>query len=99
MYIAILPIQIQKWLTCKHHLQEDRLWVSDPKALQHILQSAGYDYPKPFDNRLLSSLGTGFGILTVDGKSLYCNVGSEWGSHAELSLSFCKGTTTSVTKK
>jgi len=27
--------------------QEDRLWIADPKAINHILQKSGYFYAKP----------------------------------------------------
>ena len=29
-------------------LQEDRLWVADPKGLHHILELSGYLYEKPY---------------------------------------------------
>ncbi|KAF8058710.1 cytochrome P450 [Lyophyllum atratum] len=46
---------------------EDRLLVSDPKALQYILQTSGYNFPKQPARRELSRLTTGKGILWADG--------------------------------
>ncbi|KAF8814485.1 cytochrome P450 [Phlegmacium glaucopus] len=44
---------------------EDRLLISDPKALQHIFQG-GYSYSKPADRREISRLMAGRGILWAD---------------------------------
>jgi len=49
-------------------LQEDRLWIADPKAINHILQKSGYLYGKPSDNRERSALLTDHGILWADGE-------------------------------
>jgi hypothetical protein len=49
-------------------LGEDRILVSDPKALQHIFQTAGYSFAKPEDRRELSQLLAGRGILLAEGK-------------------------------
>ncbi|KAF8814486.1 cytochrome P450 [Phlegmacium glaucopus] len=45
---------------------EDRLLISDPKALQYILQTAGYRYHKPADRREISRLVAGRGLLWAD---------------------------------
>ena len=36
--------------------QEDMLWISDPKALQYIYQTSGYNFPKQPERRILSRL-------------------------------------------
>ncbi len=48
-------------------LQEDRLLVSDPKALQYIYQTSGYKFIKPPGLKELSRLFNGTGILFVEG--------------------------------
>ncbi|KAF8814480.1 cytochrome P450 [Phlegmacium glaucopus] len=45
---------------------EDRLLISDPKALQYILHTAGYGYSKPADRREISRLVAGRSILWAD---------------------------------
>ena len=50
-------------------LQEDRLWIADPKAINHILQKSGYLYAKPSDARERSALLTDRGILWAGGES------------------------------
>ncbi|CAL1711674.1 unnamed protein product [Somion occarium] len=47
---------------------DDRLWVSDPKALQYIYQTSGYNFPKQPERRVLSRLLSGEGILWADGE-------------------------------
>jgi len=49
-------------------VQEDRLWVADPKAINHILQKSGYLYAKPNNIREGSALTSGRGILWAEGK-------------------------------
>jgi len=49
-------------------VQEDRLWVADPKAINHILQKSGYLYAKPNNVREGSALTSGRGILWAEGK-------------------------------
>ena len=44
-------------------IQEDRLWIGDPKAINHILQKSGYLYAKPSDLRERSALMSDRGIL------------------------------------
>ncbi|KAF8161361.1 cytochrome P450 [Crassisporium funariophilum] len=46
---------------------EDRLLVSDPKALQYIYQTAGYNFAKQTERREVSRLLSGRGILWADG--------------------------------
>ena len=48
-------------------MQEDRLWIADPKATNHILQKSGYLYARPSELRERSELLTGRSILWVDG--------------------------------
>ncbi|PBK73360.1 cytochrome P450 [Armillaria solidipes] len=49
-------------------LGEDRLLVSDPKALQYIYQTSGYRFIKPPGRKELSRLFNGIGILFVEGE-------------------------------
>ncbi|KAG6918884.1 hypothetical protein DXG01_010948 [Tephrocybe rancida] len=46
---------------------EDRLLISDPKALQYIYQTSGYNFPKQPERREISRLTTGRGLLWADG--------------------------------
>ncbi|KAK0462488.1 cytochrome P450 [Desarmillaria tabescens] len=48
-------------------LGEDRLLVSDPKALQYIYQTSGYRFIKPPGRKELGRLLTGNGILLAEG--------------------------------
>ncbi|KAK0448606.1 cytochrome P450 [Armillaria borealis] len=48
-------------------LGEDRLLVSDPKALQYIYQTSGYRFIKPPGRKELGRLATGTGIFFVEG--------------------------------
>ena len=49
-------------------LQENSLWVADPKAINHILQKSGYLYAKASEVRERSALLTDRGILWADGE-------------------------------
>ncbi|KAK0462489.1 cytochrome P450 [Desarmillaria tabescens] len=49
-------------------LGEDRLLVSDPKALQYIYQTTGYRYLKPPGRKELGRLLHGTGILSAEGE-------------------------------
>ncbi|TFK44964.1 cytochrome P450 [Crucibulum laeve] len=46
---------------------EDRLLISDPKALQYIYQTSGYNFPKQNDRKEISRFISGRGILWSDG--------------------------------
>ncbi|KAJ3514485.1 hypothetical protein NLJ89_g2346 [Agrocybe chaxingu] len=46
---------------------EDRLLVSDPKALQHIYQTSRYDFAKQAERREISRLLSGRGVLWAHG--------------------------------
>ncbi|KAK0214030.1 cytochrome P450 [Armillaria fumosa] len=48
-------------------LGEDRLFISDPKALQYIYHTASYRFPKVTGRRHLSHLLFGPGLTAVDG--------------------------------
>jgi len=48
--------------------QEDRLWIADPKAANHILQKSGYLYAKPSENQEISALFNDFGLPSVEGE-------------------------------
>ena len=49
-------------------LQEDRLWITDPKAINHILQKSGYLYAKLAGLQEGMGLVTGRGLLWAGGK-------------------------------
>ncbi|PIL33716.1 cytochrome P450 [Ganoderma sinense ZZ0214-1] len=46
---------------------EDMLWVSDPKALQYIYQTSGYNFPKQPERRILSRLIGDPGLTWAEG--------------------------------
>ncbi|KAF9010659.1 cytochrome P450 [Cyathus striatus] len=46
---------------------EDRLLISDPKALQYIYQTSGYNFPKQYSRREISKLISGKGISWAEG--------------------------------
>ena len=43
--------------------------VADPKGIQHILQGAGYNYPKSEEDRQLLRMVSGDGLAWVNGES------------------------------
>ena len=47
--------------------QEDMLWISDPKALQYIYQTSGYNFPKQPERRILSRLIGDSGLTWAEG--------------------------------
>ena len=47
--------------------QGDMLWISDPKALQYIYQTSGYNFPKQPERRVLSQLVGDSGLTWADG--------------------------------
>jgi len=49
-------------------LQEDSLWIADPKAINHILQKSGYLYARPSNIRERSALFTDYSILWAEGE-------------------------------
>jgi len=49
-------------------MQEDRLWIADPKAVNHILQKSGYLYAKPNNVREATGLTLGRGIIWAEGE-------------------------------
>ncbi|KAI0351948.1 cytochrome P450 [Trametes cingulata] len=46
---------------------EDMLWISDPKALQYIYQTSGYNFPKQPERRILSRLIGDTGLTWAEG--------------------------------
>lgn len=58
--------------------QEDRLWISDPKALQYIYQTSGYNFPKAPERRELSRLLMGRGLVWADGKLGLSCISCRW---------------------
>ncbi|EGO00602.1 hypothetical protein SERLA73DRAFT_104941 [Serpula lacrymans var. lacrymans S7.3] len=51
----------------KAAFREDKLLVSDPKALQYVYQTCGYNFPKTPERRELSRLVAGRGLTWADG--------------------------------
>ena len=49
-------------------MQEDRLWIADPKAINHILQKSGYLYTRPSSFRERAELVGGRGIMSIEGE-------------------------------
>jgi len=47
--------------------QEDRLFISDPKAIQYILQVSGYKWPKTSERRAASYMLSGKSITFAEG--------------------------------
>lgn len=43
------------------------LWISDPKALQYIYQTSGYNFPKQPERRILSRLIGDTGLTWAEG--------------------------------
>lgn len=56
-------------VSCMYH-QADTLWISDPKALQYIYQTSGYNFPKQPERRALSRLIGDHGLTWADGNLL-----------------------------
>ena len=49
--------------------QEDRLWIADPKAINHILQKSGYLYLKsPLIRETSAMVADPIGILSAEGE-------------------------------
>ena len=44
------------------------LWISDPKALQYVYQTSGYNYPKQPERRVLSRLIGDSGLTWAEGE-------------------------------
>jgi hypothetical protein len=47
--------------------QDDRLWISDPKAIQYILQTSRYNFVKPYAARFALNAATGRGVNGAEG--------------------------------
>ncbi len=52
--------------------QDDRLWISDPKAIQHILRTSRYNFVKPYAARFLLNSATGQGVNGAEGNQIPC---------------------------
>ncbi|KDQ56237.1 hypothetical protein JAAARDRAFT_690089 [Jaapia argillacea MUCL 33604] len=50
-------------------LGEDRLLVSDPKAIQYIFQTSGYNFPKWHERREFSRMVNGRGLTWAEGSA------------------------------
>ncbi|KAF9646191.1 cytochrome P450 [Thelephora ganbajun] len=46
---------------------EDQLWISDPKAIHHILHTSCYKHPRPADRREFARLICDDGVLAMEG--------------------------------
>ena len=57
-------------------LQEDRLWIANPKALHHILELSGYLYEKPYAFGERYTLTLGRGVFWAAGRSLWTDLKS-----------------------
>ncbi|KAI9465874.1 cytochrome P450 [Lactarius psammicola] len=55
----------------KAPLGNDRLWISDPKAIQYILQTARYTFVKPYAARFALNAATGPGVNGAEGENHY----------------------------
>ena len=55
-------------LQADHILQEERLWIADPKAIHYILQGTNYLYQKPRHFMELLEAVIDKGIASVDGE-------------------------------
>jgi len=51
----------------KECLNKDSLWVVDPKAIQYVLQTSGYHYPRTATGRHIARQIMGDSILYVEG--------------------------------
>ncbi|THH31663.1 hypothetical protein EUX98_g2562 [Antrodiella citrinella] len=51
----------------KGPMGQDILWFCDPKALQYIYQTSGYNFPKTPERRAITALTTDHGLVSVDG--------------------------------
>ena len=72
-YVTLLPSTCQRFVfkplteitgIC---VQEDCVWVADPKAINHILQKSGYLYATPSNIREGSALLADRGIIWAHG--------------------------------
>ncbi|KIJ27600.1 hypothetical protein M422DRAFT_271203 [Sphaerobolus stellatus SS14] len=54
-------------LRIKHTFGRDRIFTTDPKALQYILNTSGYNFPKPNENRIGSEMLLGRGLVWAEG--------------------------------
>lgn len=52
--------------------QEDCLLISDPKAIQYILQTSRYRFVKPYGTRFLLNMATGKGVHGAEGSAMTC---------------------------
>ena len=50
--------------------QDNRLWVSDPKAVQYILQTSRYNFVKPYAARFALNSATGRGVNGAEGNQI-----------------------------
>ena len=48
-------------------MQEERLWIADPKAIHHIFQGSDRLYEKPHFQRERIAMLSGWGVGTVEG--------------------------------
>lgn len=53
-------------------MQEERLWISDPKAVYHILQGTSYLYQKPRIMQEMLEAVFDKGVVSVEGELPPC---------------------------
>ena len=73
--ISFLPITISFHLPYSELTQNDRLWISDPKAIQHILQTSRYNFVKSHATRFALNAATGPGVNGAEGSQDHPFVG------------------------
>ena len=49
-------------------VQEDCLWIADPRALNHILHKSGYLYEKPSNTQEQTALFADRSVISVEGE-------------------------------
>lgn len=54
------------------------LWISDPKALQYVYQTSGYNFPKQPERRILSRLIGDTGLTWAEGANGVASCGALW---------------------
>jgi len=68
--LLVCVISSRCWATRQPYFeaeQDDRLWVSDPKAIQYILQTSRYNFVKSYAARFALNSATGRGVNGAEG--------------------------------
>ena len=63
-------LESRSWGHCytDNKMQEERLWIADPKAVHHILQASSYEYEKPPHNKVQREMLVDKGLASVEGE-------------------------------